>query len=153
MPWRIILVGQENRIEAILLPTPPPKRGYDAVSAVADEVWQYHTGGNLTIFDKDNDTMKDQSRMAEVLAAGRLLRLPCTAGGNQAKLNVYRIQNRGRGVEAGHAHGCMTFKHMLSHFRAPNIGSEAVQNGKYHHQPLAARQCLTALGVCHGVTE
>jgi hypothetical protein len=118
LPWRIILVGQENRIEAIqnlpdvhffffpLLPTPLPKRGYDAVSAVADEVWQYHTGGNLTIFDKDNDTMKDRSRIAEVLAAKhrRLLRLPCTAGGNQAKLNVYRIRNRGRGVEAGQAH-------------------------------------------------
>ena len=78
-----------------LLPTPLPKRGYNAVSAVADEVWQYRTGGNLTIFDRDHDAMKDRSRVAEVLVAKhrRSLWLPCTAGGNQAKLNVYRIRN------------------------------------------------------------
>ena len=40
-----------------LLPTPAPKRGYNAVSVVAvsvvaEEVWQYRTGGNLTIFAK-----------------------------------------------------------------------------------------------------
>ena len=92
-----------------LLPTPPPKRKYNAVFIVADEVWQYHTGGNLTIFDKDHDAMEDRSRTAEVLAAKcrRSLQLPCTAGGNQAKLNVYRIRNlRKGGAEAGHAHGC-----------------------------------------------
>ena len=70
---------------SLLLPTPPPKREYIAVSAVADEVWQHRTGGNLTIFDKDH-----RSRTAEVLAAKHRgsLRLPCTAGGSQAKLNV-----------------------------------------------------------------
>ena len=59
---------------------PAQKREYNAVSAVADEVWQYHTGGNLIIFDKDRDTMET----AEVLIAKhrRSLRLPCTAGGN-----------------------------------------------------------------------
>ena len=59
---------------------PAQKREYNAVSAVADKVWQYRTGGNLTIFDKDRDTMET----AEVLAAKhrRSLRLPCTAGGN-----------------------------------------------------------------------
>ena len=61
----IILVGQENRIEATqnlpdvrflflpLLPTRPPKHEYNAVSPVANEVWKYRTGGNLTISDKD----------------------------------------------------------------------------------------------------
>ena len=42
-----------------LSPTPLPKRGYNAVSVVADEVWQYRTGGNLTIFDKDHDTAEE----------------------------------------------------------------------------------------------
>ena len=51
LPQRIAL---ENQIEDVrflflpLLPTPPPKREYNAVSAVADEVWQYRAGGNLT---------------------------------------------------------------------------------------------------------
>jgi len=35
---------------------PPPKREYNAVSAIADEIWQYRMGGNLTIFNKDHDT-------------------------------------------------------------------------------------------------
>ena len=92
MAGGIILLARGSRIEAIqnlpdvrflflpLLPTPTQKREYNAVSAVADEVWQYRTGGNLTIFDKDRDTMET----AEVLAARhrRSLRLPCTAGGN-----------------------------------------------------------------------
>ena len=51
------LVALENRIEVIpgvrflflpLLSTPPLNREYNAVSAVADEVWQYRMGGNLT---------------------------------------------------------------------------------------------------------
>ena len=37
----------------------PPKREYNAVSAIADEIWQYRTGGNLTIFDKDHDTAEE----------------------------------------------------------------------------------------------
>ena len=44
------------------LTTPPlwlPKREYNAVSAVADEIWQYRTGENLTIFDKDHDTAEE----------------------------------------------------------------------------------------------
>jgi len=46
----------------------------------------YSIGGNLTIFDKDQADR-------EVLTAKhrRSLRLLCIAGGNQAKLNVYRI--------------------------------------------------------------
>ena len=82
LPWRIILVGQGNclvgqgnssgvelkQFRALpdvrflflpFLPTPPPKREYNAVSAVADEVWQYRTGGNLTIFSKDHDTAEE----------------------------------------------------------------------------------------------
>ena len=43
----------------------PPKRKYNAVSAIADEIWQYRTGGTLTIFDKDQDTAKEgRSRTA-----------------------------------------------------------------------------------------
>ena len=49
---------------------PPLKREYNAVSAIVDEIWQYCTGGNLTIFNKDHDTVEEgRSRTAEVLAA------------------------------------------------------------------------------------
>ena len=65
------------RFDLSLLPTLR-----NAVSAVADEVWQYRTGGNLTIFDKDHDTA-----IAKVLAAKHTasLQLLCTVGGNQAR--------------------------------------------------------------------
>ena len=73
----------------ILSPLPMPllKREYNAVSAIADEIWQYRMGGNLTIFDKDHDTVEDRSRTAEVLAAKHTasLQLLCTVGGNQAR--------------------------------------------------------------------
>ena len=39
-----------------------------------DEIWQYRTGGNLTIFDKDHDAAEEGQR--------RSLQLPCAAGGN-----------------------------------------------------------------------
>ena len=49
---------------------PPPKREYNAVSAITNKIWQYRTGGNLTIFNKDHDTTEEgQSRTAKVLAA------------------------------------------------------------------------------------
>jgi len=92
LPWRIALVGQENQIEGVrflfsFLPTPPlwpPKREYNAVSAIADGIWKYRTGGNLTIFDKYHDT----TEIAKVLAAKHTasLQLLCTAGGSQARL-------------------------------------------------------------------
>ena len=41
-----------------LLPMPPPKREHNAVSTIADEIWQYRTGGNM-IFDKDHDTAEE----------------------------------------------------------------------------------------------
>ena len=92
MAGGIILLARGSQIKAIqnlpnirflflpLLPMPTQKRKYNAVSIVADEVWQYHTGRNLTIFNKDRDTIET----AEVLAAKhrRSLRLPCTASGN-----------------------------------------------------------------------
>ena len=44
---------------------PPPNREYNAVSAIVDGIWQYRTGGNLTIFDKDHDTAEEgRSRTA-----------------------------------------------------------------------------------------
>ena len=54
--------------------------------AIADEIWQYRTGGNLTIFDKDHDT----AEIAKVLAAKHTasLQLLCTVGGNQARLDA-----------------------------------------------------------------
>ena len=67
---------------------PPPKCKYNAVSAIADEIWQYRMGRNLTIFDKDHDTAEEgQSRTAEVLAAKHTasLQLLYTVGGNQAR--------------------------------------------------------------------
>ena len=47
---------------------------------MADEIWQYRTGGNLTIFDKDHDTAEEgiaKSARSKVLAAkhGRSLQL------------------------------------------------------------------------------
>ena len=48
-------------------------------------------GGNLTIFDKDHDTMEEgRLRTAEVLAAKHTasLQLLCTVGGNQARLDT-----------------------------------------------------------------
>ena len=63
LPWRIILVGRENQIQNLLDDAPPyltfpqrtpplllmplPKREYKAVSAIADEIRQCRTGGNL----------------------------------------------------------------------------------------------------------
>ena len=65
LPWRIILVGQGNQIEATqnlpdvcFLDTRSLfclylcQRKYNAVSAIAGEIWQYRTGGNLTILTK-----------------------------------------------------------------------------------------------------
>jgi len=100
LPWRFA-VGQENQIEDVRflfspLTTPPlwpPKRKYNAVSSIADEIWQYRTGGNLTIFDKDHDTAEEAGRKSarsKVLAAKHTasLQLLCIAGGNQAKLDT-----------------------------------------------------------------
>jgi hypothetical protein len=54
---------------------PPPKREYNAVPAIADEICQYRTGGSLTIFNKDHDTAEEgRSRTAEVVTDYR-----CTA--------------------------------------------------------------------------
>ena len=85
MPWRFA-VGQENQIEDVW----PPKREYNAVSSIADEIWQYRTSGNLTIFDKDHDTAGRKSARSKVLLAkhSASLQLLCTAGGNQAKLDT-----------------------------------------------------------------
>ena len=112
------MVGQENQIEDVhflfspFLPTPPlwpPKCEYNAVSAIADEIWRYRTGGNLTIFDKDHDT----AEIAKVLVAKYTasLQLLRTVSGNQARLDArtefefWSFSLRG-GVEA---HSCTTY--------------------------------------------
>jgi len=65
LPWRIALVGQENQIEDVRfflspLTTPPvvaaKTRVQRCLCREVDGIWQYRTGGNLTIFDKDSDT-------------------------------------------------------------------------------------------------
>jgi hypothetical protein len=40
---------------------PLPKREYSAVSAITDEIWQYRTGGNLTILTKVTTLQKQGS--------------------------------------------------------------------------------------------
>jgi hypothetical protein len=79
---------------------------------VADEVWQYRIGGNLTVFDKDHDTA-----IAKVLAAKHTasLQLLCTVGGNQARsdaLSEFKILERlpKGGVEAGRAPDCIKLR-------------------------------------------
>ena len=37
----------------------PPKRKYNDASAIADEIWQYHTGGSLAVFNNDHDTAEE----------------------------------------------------------------------------------------------
>ena len=44
----------------------PPKYEYNAVSAIADEIWQYCMGGNLTIFDKNHDTAEEVVKRSEM---------------------------------------------------------------------------------------
>ena len=72
---RTLLVALENRVGwlgdqikdvhflfSLFLPTPPlwpQKREYNAVSTIADEIWQHRTGRNLTMFDKDHDTTEE----------------------------------------------------------------------------------------------
>ena len=68
MPWRTALVGRENQIEDVRfflspLTTPPvvaaKTRVQRCLCREVDGIWQYHTGGNLTIFDKDHDTAEE----------------------------------------------------------------------------------------------
>jgi len=40
---------------------PLPKREYNAVSAIADKIWQYRTGGNLTTLAKITTLLKQGS--------------------------------------------------------------------------------------------
>ena len=102
----------------------PPKREYNAVSTIADEIWQYHTGGNLTIFDKDHDT----AEIAKVLVAKYTasLQLLRTVGGNQARLDArtefenLELLAKG-GVEAGHAHSCIQVSPPSTHSNFGNL--------------------------------
>ena len=64
LPWRFALVGQGNQVENVRflfspfspLTMPPLWRIQHCLCREVDEIWQYRTGGNLTIFDKDHDT-------------------------------------------------------------------------------------------------
>jgi len=84
LPWRIaLLVGQGNQAQDNASSSPlfsplttpplwPPKREYNAVSAIADEIWQYRTGGNLTILTKITALRRKANRKSarsKVLAA------------------------------------------------------------------------------------
>jgi len=68
LPWRIALVGQENQTEDVRfflfpLTTPPvvaaKTRVQRCLCREVDGIWQYRTGGNLTIFDKDHDIAEE----------------------------------------------------------------------------------------------
>ena len=83
------------------LPTLPPKREYNAVSAVADEVWQYHTGGNLTIFNKDRDTTEEGWSLHTALVGGDL-------ASPRTVTKFFFLP--GGGVEAGREQSCMCWK-------------------------------------------
>jgi len=91
-PWlagRIALVGRENQIEddASSSPPPlwPPKREYNAVSTIADEIWQYRTGGNLTIFDKDHGTAEEgRSQVRQKQSSYGFATTTCTRFGEPA---------------------------------------------------------------------
>ena len=78
------------------------------------QICHYRRGGNLTIFDKDDDTV--ERKQLEVLTAkhGRSLRLLCTVGGDQAKLNG--VQKSQLVLEAGREQSCrlLTFFNSLS---------------------------------------
>ena len=71
------------------------KRKYNAVSAITGEIWQYCTGGNLTILTKITTLQrKAYCEQLQVLAAKHTasLQLLCTAGGNQSEVGcAYRI--------------------------------------------------------------
>ena len=54
------------------------KREYNADSAIADKIWQYRRGGNLT-------TCRSKVLAAKHTASLQLL---CTVGGNQARLDA-----------------------------------------------------------------
>jgi len=126
LQWRIALVGRENQIEDVRflfspLTTPPlwpPKREYNAVSAIADEIWQYRTGGNLTIFDKDHGTAEEGRSQV------RQKQSSCSQACGFATLHVQlvaiwraRVPKRNLlfflkgAVEAGHAMDCTTLAH------------------------------------------
>jgi hypothetical protein len=45
--------------------TTPNTRQNNAVSTIADEIWQYRTGGNLTIFGKHHDTAEADRRQKQ----------------------------------------------------------------------------------------
>jgi len=71
-------------------PLCPPKREYNAVSAEVDEIWQYRTGGSLTIFEQRSRQLRRKAARSNVHVAKHTasLQLLCTAGGNQAKLDA-----------------------------------------------------------------
>ena len=78
----------------------PPKREYNAVSAIVYEIWQYRTGANLTILTKITTLRRKADReQLRVLAAKHTasLQLLCTVGGSQARLDArteFKISQR-----------------------------------------------------------
>jgi hypothetical protein len=125
LPWRIILVAlgncpgwpgefQGSRIEAIqnlpdvrffflpLLTYVSKTRIQRCLCREVDGIWQYRTGGNLTIFDKDHDAAEEGRSQAEAFATiamyswWQLGEIECVPNSKSAE----------GGGEAGHAHGC-----------------------------------------------
>ena len=88
----------------------PPKRKYNAASAIANEIWQYHTGGSLMVFGKDHDTAEEgwsqvhqKQRFLQPSMWFRYVQL--VAIWRAAYRSEIYFFSRG-GVEAGHASSC-----------------------------------------------
>ena len=79
----------------------------------AELYYEYSTGRNLMVFDKDHDTTEGSRLRIASSSPGSghmaLLRLLCTVGGDQVKLNgVQKSQLAwGEGVEAGREQSCI----------------------------------------------
>ena len=73
------------------------------LSREVDGIWQYRTGGNLTIFDKDHDAVEEGRSQTEAFATiaiyswWQLGEIEC----------VPNLKSAEGGGEAGHAHGCI----------------------------------------------
>src|ERR1700733_8997923 len=79
------------------------KREYNAVSIEIDEIWQYRTGGSLTIFDKDRGAGEEGRSQTEAFATIDIYswwqsgEIECVANWNFAE----------GGDEAGRAQSCI----------------------------------------------
>ena len=106
LPWRLVLVGQGSRIEAIQnLPNVrflSPSFAHASAKTLIQQKF-----GNIVRVETSRYLTKIMTlRKKADRKQRRSLRLLCTAGGNQMKLKCIEFETYGGGLEAGHAHGC-----------------------------------------------